>query len=211
MKITKYGHACVVLEEQGKKLVIDPGEFTESFGEAGDIAAVVVTHVHGDHLGKDHLQAIVAANPDIKVFTTPEASQEWGDAHAQAVKSGDELAAGPFSLKFFGELHNAVHPEWPQNQNTGVMVNGVFYYPGDSFTKPDGSVKVLAVPAGAPWLKTGEAIDYVKDLKPELFFRTHDGLWNENGLATTDRWFGMAAEKFGVKYQALTPGDSIEI
>lgn len=210
MKLTKYGHACIVLEEQGKKLVIDPGEFTESFGDAGNVAAVVVTHVHGDHMEPKHLEAIVAANPGVKVFTTPEAAKEWGDPHAQAVKAGEEQAAGPFSLKFYGELHNAVHAEWPQNQNVGVMVNGLFYYPGDSFVKPDGEVKILAVPAGAPWLKTGESINFVKEINPGLFFRTHDGLWNEKGLATTDRWLSMASEKFGPKYQALNPGDSIE-
>lgn len=211
MKLTKYGHACMVLEEQGKKLIIDPGEFTPDFGSAENVVAVVVTHVHGDHLGTGNLQEIVAANPAVKVFTTPEAVQEWGDSHAQTVKAGDEQTVGPFSLKFYGELHNAVHPEWPQNQNVGVLVNGTFYYPGDSFTKPDAPVKILAVPSSAPWLKTGEAIDFIKDLQPDLFFRTHDGLWNENGLATTDRWLGMASEKFGPQYQALNPGDSIQI
>lgn len=211
MKLTKYGHACIVLEEQGQKLIIDPGEFTPDFGSADNIAAVVITHVHGDHLSAAHLTAIVSANPSVKVFTTDEATKAWDDPHAQAVKAGEEQTVGPFTLRFSGELHNAVHPEWPQNQNVGVLVNGAFYYPGDSFIKPDGPVKILAVPASAPWLKTGEAMDFVKDLAPELFFRTHDGLWNENGLATTDKWFGMASEKFGIKYQALNPGDSIEV
>lgn len=211
MKLTKYGHACIALEEQGKKLIVDPGGFTDSFGDTSNVAAVVVTHVHGDHLGVKHLETIVAANPDVKIFTTPEVVTEWGDSHAQAVQAGEEQTAGPFSLKFYGELHQVIHTDWPQNQNIGVMVNGLLYYPGDSFAKPDDGVKVLAVPAGAPWLKTGESIDFMKDVHPELFFRTHDGLWSEKGLATTDKWFTMASEKFGPKYQALNPGDSIEI
>jgi L-ascorbate metabolism protein UlaG (beta-lactamase superfamily) len=33
MKLTKYTHACIVLEEQGEKLVIDPGGFTPEFGD----------------------------------------------------------------------------------------------------------------------------------------------------------------------------------
>ncbi len=211
MKLTKYGHACVVLEEQGKKLIIDPGEFTADFGDVDNVAAVVVTHVHGDHLHAANLDKTVAANPDVKVFTTAEVANKWGNQRAQTVKSGDEQTAGSFALRFYGELHNAVHPDWPQNQNTGVLVNDTFYYPGDSFVKPDRDVKVLAVPASAPWLKTGESIDFVRDIHPELFFRTHDGLHNQNGLATTDHWFNQASEKFGSKYQALNAGDSIEI
>jgi L-ascorbate metabolism protein UlaG (beta-lactamase superfamily) len=211
MRLTKYGHACIVLEEQGKKIVIDPGEFTPEFGDLKDIIAVVVTHVHGDHLSSEHLEAIVKANPDVSVFTTAEAAKEWDGRQAKIVKAGQTEVVGPFTMNFYGELHNAVHKDWPQNQNIGVMVNGTFYYPGDSFTLPNRSVKVLAVPAGAPWLKTGEAIDFIREIKPGRFFRSHDGLWNKNGLTTIDSWFGKASEKFGPDYTALEPGQSIEI
>lgn len=212
MKLTKYEHSCLVLEEQGLKVIIDPGKWTSEFGDVSNVVAVVVTHVHSDHLSAKNLKKILAENRDAAIFTTREVTGDWGDPRAQVVKAGSIHEVGPFTLKFFGELHNAVHPEWPQNENVGVLVNGTLYYPGDSFTKPDDEpVKTLALPAGAPWMKTGEAMDFVKELKPELFFRTHDGLWNENGLATIDRWYGMAAEKFGSKYEALNPGDSIEI
>lgn len=211
MKLTKYEHACVVLEEQGKKLVIDPGEFTKNFGEPDNVVAVVVTHVHGDHLGAENIQAIITANPGVKIFTTPEAVKHLADPHAKAVKAGDELTVGPFKLCFYGKLHKAVHAFSPQNQNVGVLVNDMFYTPGDSFTQPDKPVKVLAVPTSAPWLQLGESIDFVKDLKPERFFRTHDGLYNERGVATANKWFTMANEQFGPKYLPLNPGDVIEL
>jgi L-ascorbate metabolism protein UlaG (beta-lactamase superfamily) len=31
MTITKYEHACLSIEEEGKKLVIDPGQFSPSY------------------------------------------------------------------------------------------------------------------------------------------------------------------------------------
>lgn len=211
MKITKYRHACIVLEEQGKKLVIDPGGLTPDFGDANNIVAVVVSHVHDDHLSTENLQKIVDANPNAKIFTTPEAAQEWGDPHAQAVKAGDEATAGPFSLIFCGELHRAVHPEWPQCQNIGVMVNGCFYYAGDSLTIPDRKVEVLAAPAAYAWLKIGEVMDYVKTINPQTFFRTHDAPLSQEGITTADGWFQKTSEKFGPKYHPLNPGDSLEI
>src|SRR5688572_12691525 len=119
MKLTKYGHACVVLEEQGKKLVIDPGEYTDQFGELDNIEAVVVTHIHHDHLHAQHLQSIIAANPKVKIFTTPEASQELGNDHSVSVKNDDEQLVGPFKLKFYGAVHNVVHDISPANQNVG--------------------------------------------------------------------------------------------
>lgn len=211
MKLTKYEHSCVVLEEKGIRLIIDPGEFTKDFGGADNVAAVVVTHVHGDHLNIEHLQAIVAANPQVKVFTTQEVTSQWVSPHAVAVKNGMEQSVGPFMLRFYGGLHAEIHSFAPRNQNIGVLVNDAFYYPGDSLDVPDRAITTLALPAGAPWLKTGEAIDCMKTINPKVFFRTHDGLLNDRGLATTDRWYQMASEQFGPAYKPLSPGDSIEL
>ena len=45
MRITKFGHACVRIEHDGKVVVVDPGAFTDA--EAVDGAtAVLVTHEH---------------------------------------------------------------------------------------------------------------------------------------------------------------------
>lgn len=211
MKLTKYGHACVVLEEQGKKLIIDPGEFTEEFGEPDNIVAVVITHVHGDHWSAKHLQAIFAANPQAKLFAPSEAAEAAGHAAVAGMEDGQQAAAGPFTLAFFGKLHAEIHPSVPRPQNIGVLVNGTFYYPGDSFTQPGQAVAVLAVPASAPWLKISEAIDFVRAVKPKRCFRTHDGLLSERGLATTDKWLSFAVEPLQSTYSALQPGTSIEV
>lgn len=211
MKLTKYIHSCLVLEDQGKKLIIDPGEFTPDFGGTDNIVGVVVTHEHGDHFSAAHLEKIVAANPGVKVFTTEEVVQKWdNNPHAQAMEAGQEETVGPFTLNFFGGLHNEIHNLLPVVQNIAVLVNRDFYYPGDSFTKPAGQIKVLALPAGAPWMKTAEAIEFLKALNPEQFFRTHDGLLNDKGLGSTDFWYNLASEKLGPKYSALSPGESIE-
>jgi hypothetical protein len=87
----------------------------------------------------------------------------------------------------------------------------VFYYPGDSFTKPGSDVKILAVPTCAPWLKTSEAIDFMREVNPRLFFRTHDGMLNEDGLSTIDKWYRLTSEKFGPEYRPLNPGEPIEV
>jgi L-ascorbate metabolism protein UlaG (beta-lactamase superfamily) len=49
MQITKYTHACVRLEDAGRVLVIDPGEWSEPDALLG-ADAVLVTHEHSDHI-----------------------------------------------------------------------------------------------------------------------------------------------------------------
>lgn len=211
MKITKYEHACIVLEEQGKKLIIDPGNFTKDFGDLHDIAAIVITHIHPDHFYPEHISAIMGTSPGIPVFTTTDVATEWKTGIATPVKMGDEHTAGPFTLRFYGDTHAEIHSSVPRQQNTGVLVNNTFYYPGDSFTAPNTPVAVLAVPAAAPWLKASEAMDFVATVAPSTrCFRTHDAHLSERGLASIDNWLTYAAERANVRYNPLAPGESFE-
>lgn len=212
MKLTKYGHACLVLEEQGKKLIIDPGEFTPDFGDVSNVVAIVVTHVHADHLSAKNLKRILAENSEAAVFTTQEVTSEWGDLRAQIAKAGMVQETGPFKLEFFGGQHAEIHAMKPVAQNVGVLINDTLYYPGDSLTVPERPVNILAIPASAPWLKMSEALDFLQTVRPEsFFFRTHDDLLSDNGKLVYDTWFKMAAEAFGMAYKPLEPGQSVEI
>lgn len=45
MKLTKHEHACVVLEKDGAKIVIDPGSFSSGAAEIiAGVDAILVTH-----------------------------------------------------------------------------------------------------------------------------------------------------------------------
>jgi L-ascorbate metabolism protein UlaG (beta-lactamase superfamily) len=213
MNVTKFGHACVVLEEQGQKLIIDPGGLTDTMGDISNISAVVVTHVHFDHLSQEHIQTILAQNPQVQIYGPQEVVTELlkNNVQAIAVTQGSHITAGVFTLSFYGEKHALIHADYPQNQNVGVLVNGSFYYPGDSFMVPDAPVKVLALPTSGPWLKTGESIDFYLAIKPPICFPTHNGLLNEIGEKVVDDWLTPLAEKNNAVYQVLKPGDSLQI
>jgi len=45
MKITKYGHACLMVEIDGRSLVIDPGVFSTDFVSPDNVDAVVIVIV----------------------------------------------------------------------------------------------------------------------------------------------------------------------
>ena len=181
MNITKYEHACVVIEEQGKKLVIDPGQFTTSLTDFSNIVAVVVTHLHSDHLDPQKLQAIFAANPEARFFGTAEVAKEVPNVPFTAVTGGTAETVAPFKLAFYGEQHAQIHASIPPVQNVGVLVNDAFYYPGDSFTLPGVPVKVLALPIAAPWAKAGESVDFLLSVRPHYVFPTHNGVLSDMG------------------------------
>lgn len=211
MKLTKYGHACVVLEEQGKKVVIDPGAFTPEFGDLSNIVAVVVTHVHGDHFSPEHLQAILSKNPEAKIFTTPEVTEQFDHPNVEIAQAGVEMAAGPFDLRFYGEWHATIHEDFPRLHNIAVLVNDAFFHPGDSYTQPEQPPKVLGVPSNAPWMKVSESMEYIDKIKPEVCVPLHNGLLSETGNNIYNNLLQQTCADNNVMFEYLLPGASIEI
>ena len=127
----------------------------------------------------------------------------------KAIAAGDKINSPPFTLEFFGGTHATIHPSLPPVANLGVMINETVYYPGDSFTNPEKSVKVLALPVTAPWMRIAEAMDYVGDIKAHIVFPTHDAVASETGKQLADKMIPSFVESYGGSYQRLT--SSLEI
>jgi len=211
MKLTKYEHACLVAEQDGRKLVVDPGAYSTSLGTPEAVAAIVITHEHPDHLDVEAVKRIVSANPDAKVIAHESLAEKLQGLSFTPVAAGSDMAVGPFHLEFFGGQHAQIHPSIPTIANLGVMINDTLYYPGDSFANPDKPVNYLAVPAHAPWMKFAEAVDFLDAVKPESVFPTHDAFLSDAGHDLTDRMFAGFAQKTGARYERLQIGETIEI
>lgn len=212
MKLTKYEHACFTLEESGKKVVIDPGMYTQSLGDVSNVVALVITHEHPDHCEPRMIEQITRANPDVLIFVPEGLDLELEtDAVVYAVKAGDKHEVDPFTLEFFGAKHAQIHASVPRPNNIGVLVNGTVYYPGDSFDLPGKAhPKVLLTPTSGPWLKIGEAMDFVTTAQPQLCVPTHNALYSEIGNSSADRWIQEACTKCKATFNHLTPGEDVD-
>ncbi|HSX08150.1 MAG TPA: MBL fold metallo-hydrolase [Candidatus Saccharimonadales bacterium] len=211
MNITKYEHACFVVEDQGQKLVVDPGKFSESFNDFTGITAVVITHVHADHFDSEKVHAIAAANPDAQIFSTRQVAEAAADLHITVVEPGTSVTVGAFTLEFFGGLHAEVYRSIPRDQNVGVLINSGLYYPGDSFVEPGKPVQVLALPSSGPWLKVAESLDFLAAIKPKFAFPTHDTYLSERGAVLVNTRLQAMAESFGGTYRVLQPGETLAL
>ncbi len=200
------------MEELGNKLVIDPGIFSKSLPEVRDVVAVVITHVHQDHLDLSKLEKIFSDNPAAKLYTVEAVADELkGRFSPVIVTGGEKVEIGPFNLEFFGGLHAPIHKTYPRTENVGIMINSKVYYPGDSFINPEKPVEFLAVPASAPWMRVGEAMDFVDTLQPVNAFPTHDAILSDVGAAIHYRLLDGAAQTAGSKFQVLKTGEEIAI
>lgn len=203
MKLTKYEHACFTVEKDGHVIVVDPGGFSTDFIAPANVVVVVITHQHGDHFDPDILAAIHAKNPEAILFADQAIIDAVPEFRSQAIQAGDNVTVDSFNLTFFGGKHAEIHTSMPIIPNVGVLINDLLYYPGDSLVAPDVAVDTLAIPAAAPWLKIGEAMDFLLTVKPRFAFPTHDAISSEIGKELADAMLGKAAKTAGIEYRRL--------
>jgi L-ascorbate metabolism protein UlaG (beta-lactamase superfamily) len=212
MRVTKHHHAALSVHESGKSLVIDPGSFTDPLVDLGDVVAIVLTHEHPDHWTPDHLDRLLRNSPDMPIFGPEGVAKAAAGYDITVVHPGDTVTVAPFTLRFFGGTHAVIHETIPVIDNVGVLVNDELYYPGDSFAVPKGvDVKLLAAPIGAPWLKVGEAMDFVLAVAPRRAFGTHDMTLSVIGRTMHRARLRWATEKDGGEFLELDPGDSTDL
>jgi L-ascorbate metabolism protein UlaG (beta-lactamase superfamily) len=209
MRLIKYTHACVRLEQDGRSLLLDPGTWAEDDAFEG-VSDVLVTHEHADHIDAERLVKAYQSNPDLRVYL-PAAAAGQLDGMADGVTVvdvGDTFSAAGFSVRAVGGAHAEIYEGLPGCANVGFIVDEAVYHPGDSVFVPGSSVHTLLVPTAAPWLKLAEAIDFVRAVRPARAFSIHDAMLSGRGEVGVDRWL---SGRGGTDYARIPPGQSVEL
>jgi L-ascorbate metabolism protein UlaG (beta-lactamase superfamily) len=210
VRITKYEHATLQVGVGDDTLVIDPGSFL-SHPDFTDVVAIVITHEHADHWTTEQVRRILDKNPGARVIGPQGVADAATELPVEVVAAGDVVEAGPFTLQFFGGRHAVIHESIPVIDNVGVLVNDELYYAGDSYTLPEVEVGTLAAPVGAPWLKIGEAMDYVLAVKPKRAFYVHDMTLSVAGKQMGAARLAWATEQCGGSFTELQPGETLDV
>jgi L-ascorbate metabolism protein UlaG (beta-lactamase superfamily) len=212
MELQKHGHACVVLVEGDRRLVIDPGAFTDPAALQG-AGAVLITHEHFDHLEPERLRAALDADPALEVWTNSSVAGqlEGTGGRVHVVGHGDTVTAAGFEVSVHGELHAVLHPDIPRIANVGFLVDGQVFHPGDAFTVPEEPVTTLLLPVHAPWSKMSEVVDYVREVGADQAFGVHDALLSDLGQGFAATFLGEGGPGTPTPYGRLQPGDTVEL
>lgn len=214
IKLTKHSQACIELDIDDFKIVIDPGVFDKHVDRIiKDADAVLVTHVHGDHLDPEAVGKALGENPLMKVYGPAPVAQALGSFGGRVivVNPGDVLDIGSVHIQVMGSgKHAPVHETMSVTDNVCYLINDTIYHPGDSFDVPQARVETLLVPTSGPWMKTGEAADFIMAVKPERSISIHDAVDTEIGHQLALEHLGKSGIT-GIDLIQLKVGKSINL
>ncbi len=210
MEITKFAHSCFLIEDQGQRILIDPGIYSDQQNQLTNLDIVLITHEHPDHFSIDSIKQIIANNPKVKIITNTAVKTILDNENIEnlLLEHENSLNESGVLIEAIGDKHAIIHKSIPQFQNTGYYINSKLFYPGDSLTLPNREVEILALPVSGPWLNISEAIDYALEIKPKKCFPVHEALLVHPGVAHSIP--PTILEPVGIEFIVIEPTKSYQ-
>ena len=177
-----------------------------------DLDAIIITHEHADHFHIDSVKVIRTNNPAAVVITNAAVGALLAKENIPFTRLGDGemTTVNDVEISGRGKEHAIIYGTMGKCENTGFMIAGKFFFPGDSFFNPNLRVDVLALPMAGPWMKIGEAIEYALAVKPRTAFNVHDAIYNPNFGGFVARMGETFLVPAGIKFVPLAAGETKE-
>lgn len=187
MRVTHLGHACLLVECGGARVLIDPGTFASGWETLGDLDAVLVTHAHPDHVDEEKLPQLLETNGGARLLAEPELAAEMTKVGIEAtpLHPGEQADLGGVTVTGIGGRHAVIHTDIPRIGNVGMLLTAdgepTLFHPGDAYEYTPEGVDVLAVPLNAPWCAFKETVEFTRAVAPRTAVPVHDGLLADRG------------------------------
>jgi len=177
MKITKYGHCCLLIEEKGLRILMDPGGYSNVDEGIENVDVVLITHEHGDHIHIPSLRKVLKNNSGARVITNKGVSKllDPEGIKYEIMEDGQSMEVKGVVIEAMEGKHVEIYNDFMMVQNTGFFIGNKLFYPGDAYHEPGKEVDVLALPVASPWCKIADAVRYALKVKPRIAFPVHDG------------------------------------
>lgn len=206
--ITKFGHCCLLLEVSGKRILVDPGRFSEAQNSLTDIDTILITHEHADHFHTESVAQILNNSPEAVVITNTTVARllEALGVIAHVLEGREAATIVDVPISAYDGPHVEIFETFGLVQNTGYLIDSTFFFPGDAYTLPKVPVKVLALPVAGPWLKASDALHYALAVAPEVAIPVHDATLSEVGKEVTYGLFARELPKHSICFTPLIIG-----
>jgi len=235
-RITWLGHATVLIEAGGARLLTDPllrdriaylRRQVAPPADPGQLDGVLISHVHHDHLDRSSLRRV--AGPDVALVLPAGAARllsriRFGAVHE--VSPGDTQDVGGARVEAVPAWHDGrrLRGPWAKEQPAlGFLTDGV-WFAGDTELHPDmealkGRVDVALLPIwgwgfslGPGHMDPEEAAAAVALIRPRLAVPIHYGTFAPIGAAARHRRrVGDPARNFAARVSQAAPDVAVRV
>lgn len=209
MKISKHLHSCLLVEDEGRTILVDPGNYSYEakaldINQLNRLDAIVITHEHQDHMYIPWIKEILQKFPNTPIFTTESAKKLLEQEGIKNVntKGNDFISLEPVP-------HERI---WmgPACENVLATLFEKFVTPGDSHTFQT-SIEVLALPVQAPWGSTTRAVELALELKPKVIVPIHDWHWKDEVRKGIYQRLKEYFAQYGIDFKPVETAEVIEV
>lgn len=208
MQLTKYDHACLLVDNGSQRLLIDPGMYTNLPPDLASVQTVIVSDEHFDHFDIANLRRVLQQNPRAEILATKTVAEALAKEgiEAEAVSGQRTTNGSGFDIDLVEVDHAPVYGPSPCKVLT-IGLGDFLYYPSDSFVSSQKDYLVLALPVGGPWYHMTPAIDLAKGMPTKYVVPTHNAHLSPAGNDSHNRFVGA---NLGDKRElvVLEPGQS---
>ncbi len=211
MTITRLVHSCLLIENNGLFVVVDPGNF--SYGEERvkpaelpRIDYIVITHEHDDHCWPEFIQEILVESPKAQIIGNSEVSAKL---EASNIKSSFIL---PEFMTAQSRKHAALWQNLPRPENTVFTLWNQITLLGDNREIDQvACAETIAFPIVAPWGSLVDAIDRLIANPPKRVIPIHDWHLSNAGKLWYQQRMVSALEPAGIEVLQMGDTDSVDI
>ncbi|MDB5170105.1 MAG: hypothetical protein JWN82_501 [Candidatus Saccharibacteria bacterium] len=210
MKITKFVHACLLVEMPApvnRTVLFDPGAMSEAALNIDTLAHLddlVITHIHPDHYNPELIKKLVSKFPEVRITAPAEVVEQLSQ---EGITASDE---SPQGMTLFDSPHENVEPLFPHPEQIGVHYLETLTHPGDSHSFTE-TKDILALPVAGPWASTIVGLNLAIKLKPRYVLPIHDWHWSDQAREQMYELLGQAFDKEGITFMPLKTGEPIVI
>ena len=165
MHVTKFPQSCLVVETDGVRVAIDPGTFVTArhdLEELGELDAVLYTHRHHDHL--DVEVGDRRRERGTTLFGNADVVTLLGEDRCTLVEDGRPFTAAGLPVTPHDLPHVVMVDGAPGPPNTGFLLAGTLFHPGDGIELTGVSVPAAAIPIVGPSISFRDAYRFVEQL-----------------------------------------------
>ncbi len=209
MKIIKYNHSCLLVEEHGKFVLLDPDEFTYqakvfNLDNISNLDAIGITHEHMDHMSIPFIKEIFVNFPNVKIFSNESVKNILAKENINVETTGNDF------LQMIPIPHEKMWGRPKMEENVQIDIFNKFTHPGDSLSINQ-TKEILALPITAPWGSTTEAVEKALEVKPKYIIPIHDFMLKDESRRNMYKWLEPYFAGNNIKFFPIEAGEIIEI